>query len=106
MKLRMLKLLTSMKFVVCFLVVLPLALSAPLIVEEDDLDKRFLWGKIQLPSIHDLGKKLLEMLGSDTTEAACEAACPAALNALVPGAGLIGGSLCSPACHWVQTQIG
>jgi hypothetical protein len=42
----------------------------------------------------------MSLLGSDTSEAACEKACPTALNALVPGAGLIGGSLCDPACHW------
>ncbi|XP_053373018.1 uncharacterized protein LOC128546494 [Mercenaria mercenaria] len=98
-------LLTNMKFVVCFLVVLPLALSAPLIAEENDFDKRFIFGKVQLPSAKELGQKILSTLGSDTSEAACEAACPTALNAIVPGAGLIGGSLCSPACHWVQTQI-
>ncbi|XP_060575810.1 uncharacterized protein LOC132733225 [Ruditapes philippinarum] len=90
-----------MKFALCLLVVLPLALSVPVNVDE----KRFIFGHIQLPSVHDLGQKIISLLGSDTSEAACEAACPTALNALVPGASLIGGSLCGPACHWVQSQI-
>ncbi|KAH3893952.1 hypothetical protein DPMN_018107 [Dreissena polymorpha] len=82
-----------MKFAVCLLVLLPMVYCA-------SIEERFLFGSFQL-HLSDVTKLLQSSLGSDTTEAACEAACPGLLAA-VPGGSLVSGFLCSPACKELQ----
>lgn len=47
--------------------------------------------------VKELEQALLDTIGSDATEAACEAACPGVLSA-IPGASLAAQFLCHPAC--------
>ena len=47
--------------------------------------------------VQDVEKALISALGSDVTEQACEAGCPAVINA-IPGGSFVSGYLCPQAC--------
>ncbi|XP_052255592.1 uncharacterized protein LOC127861223 [Dreissena polymorpha] len=81
----------KMKFAVCLLVVLPIVYCA-------SIEERFIIGSFQLD---DAVASLKAALGSDTSEAACELACPSILAA-IPGGSLAAPFLCKPACLELQ----
>ncbi|KAH3893950.1 hypothetical protein DPMN_018104 [Dreissena polymorpha] len=78
-----------MKFAVCLLVLLPMVYCA-------SIEERFIFGSFQL-HLSDVTKALQAALGSDATEAQCEAECPHILAA-IPGGSLAAPLLCAPAC--------
>ncbi|KAH3718559.1 hypothetical protein DPMN_061366 [Dreissena polymorpha] len=82
-----------MKFAVYLLVLLPMVYCA-------SIEERFLSGVFQHHLI-DVTKLLQSCLGSDTTEAACQADCPSCLSA-IPGGSLGAPLLCGPACKELQ----
>ena len=59
----------------------------------DYLLKYFMW----CVSVKDVEKALISTLGSDMTEQACEASCPAVIGT-IPGGSLVAGVLCPQAC--------
>ncbi|KAL4222503.1 hypothetical protein ACF0H5_018543 [Mactra antiquata] len=78
-----------MKVVLCLLALVAVAMSRNI-----EVDERFLF------SLDDVVNALQSALGSDITEAACEATCPTVLSA-IPGASLAS-FLCAPACQQLQ----
>ena len=48
-------------------------------------------------SVKDVENALISTLGSDMTEQACEASCPAVIGT-IPGGSLVAGVLCPQAC--------
>ncbi|KAH3718129.1 hypothetical protein DPMN_060928 [Dreissena polymorpha] len=64
-----------MKFAVYLLVLLPMVYCA-------NIEERFIVGILQLHPVCDVTKLLQSSLGSDSTVAACEAACPGPLSAV------------------------
>ncbi|XP_052797937.1 acetylcholine receptor subunit beta-like [Mya arenaria] len=79
---------TTMKFVFCLLVLLPLAFC---------VEDRFILDSFGL-SATDIAHKICAVLASDGGETTCEAACSTVASA-VPGASL----LCPAACHLIQS---
>ncbi|KAH3706086.1 uncharacterized protein LOC127858825 [Dreissena polymorpha] len=83
----------KMKFAVCLLVLLPMVYCA-------SIEERFLFTGLHIDEVVEI---LGHYLGSDTSEAACEAACPSILSE-IPGGSLAAPLLCSPACKEVMRR--
>ncbi|KAL4222597.1 hypothetical protein ACF0H5_018638 [Mactra antiquata] len=78
-----------MKFLLCLLVLLPLAYCA-------SIDERFILDTFGLDS-NSLAQSLIGLLGSDATEAQCESLCQSQFGSV--------SFLCGPACKEVQALI-
>ncbi|KAL4222560.1 hypothetical protein ACF0H5_018599 [Mactra antiquata] len=68
-----------------------------------EVDERFIFDTFGL-SLDSVVSALQAGLGSDVSEAACEATCPSLISA-IPGGSLVAGTLCQPACQELQKLV-